>query len=78
MKTTPMTPEQILAKAFSTARHRTPRSAEYRLGVLAALKYRIEGIPMELPYTVGTAQADAWFAGTDEGHRLYRERGGIG
>jgi hypothetical protein len=73
-----MTPEQLLARAFAPARHRTPCSPEYRLGVLAALKYRMQGISMELPYAVGTAQADAWFAGANEGHRLYREQGGLG
>jgi hypothetical protein len=73
-----MTPEQLFAEAFAPVKVRTPRSPEYKLGVLAALKYRMQGISMELPYTVGTVQADAWFAGADEGHRLYREQGGIG
>lgn len=56
------------------AGYRTPCSQEYRAGVLAALKFRLgEAEDMPLPYTVGTAQADAWFAGTNEGHRIARD-----
>lgn len=67
-----MTPEQILEQAFDPAKFRDPRSPEYKAGVLAALKFRLQGHPITLPYPVGTAQADAFFSGLDEGHRLAR------
>lgn len=70
---TPMSIAEILyQEAFSGPR--APRSPEYLAGVLATLKFRLgEAESMPLPYTVGTAQADAWFAGTNEGHRIARD-----
>jgi hypothetical protein len=59
--------------AFSADIHRDPRSVEYQQGVIAALRYRINQAAIIRPYTAGTARADAWFAGVDEGHRLWRE-----
>ena len=58
--------------AFSVPRD--PRSTEYKLGVLAALRYRLDGKPMQAcPYRAGTAQSDAWHAGAEEGHRRARQ-----
>ncbi len=63
---------EILRAAFAAPRD--PRSPEYKDGVLAALGYRLgESAHVRCPYPAGTAQADAFFAGTDEGHRLARE-----
>lgn len=62
--------EAILAAAFN--KPRDPRSPEYKAGVKAALTFRLAGIHSVLPYTLGTARADAWFSGTDEGHHLWR------
>ena len=51
--------------------HGTPRSLEYKQGVLYGLQRVIEEIEQtDCPYRVGTCQADAWFAGNDEGRRL--------
>lgn len=64
--------EILYQEAFSGPR--APRSPEYMAGVLAALKFRLgeaEGMP--LPYPIGTAQVDAWLAGTDEGHLIARD-----
>ncbi len=65
---------EIFSEAFHALR--MPRSQAYREGVMAALRYRTgETDQMACcPYAVGTAEADAWFAGIDEGHALYRKR----
>jgi len=71
---------KIVAEAF--ARPRDPRSEAYKAGVLAAVVYRLGRIDGAIepgargepcPYTPGTAEADAFLAGCDEGHRLARE-----
>jgi len=63
--------QHIFNSAFN--RPRDPRSAEYKAGVLAALRYRIEGVKIKQVYRPGTASADAFYSGLDEGHRLWRE-----
>lgn len=62
--------DQLLQTAFYNGR--TPRSAEYKAGVRAALEHRIERKDFDMPYKVGTAAADAYFAGTDEGKAIWR------
>lgn len=60
------TAEQILEDLFSSPRD--PRSSEYRDGLLTELKFRLEGEGYPAcPFELGTAQADAWFSGRDEG-----------
>lgn len=50
---------------------RTERSAEYKAGVLAGLKYcMLEADGFKNPYLTGTASADAWWAGYDYGRRI--------
>ena len=62
------TAQQIFTDAFGVARE--PRSAEYKAGVRAALQWRLgETETLVCPHPLGTAQADAWLSGTDEGHR---------
>jgi hypothetical protein len=64
--------EELFESAFSEPRN--PRSGEYKAGVLAALWHHAhDGEPIRCPYASGTAQADAWFAGVDEGHSIWRE-----
>lgn len=64
--------QEIFATAF--AGPRDARSREYKSGVLAALQFRLGEVKkLRCPFDAGTAQADAWFAGTDEGHRRARE-----
>jgi len=66
------TASELFAKAFEGPRDK--RSEEYKLGVLEALRFRLGEISgMRCPYAPGTAQADAYFAGTDEGHRIGRD-----
>lgn len=65
------TVDELMTQAFSVPRD--PRSAEYKAGVRAVLDYRLHGKQMSLPFRIGTAAADAYFAGTDEGHRIWRD-----
>lgn len=66
------TAQYVFAQAFPS--YREARSNEYKSGVLEALRYRFGEIDrMQCPFGSGTAQADAWHAGTDEGHRRARD-----
>lgn len=62
---------RVFAQAF--AQSRAPRSAEYQAGVLAALRWRFEGVPVASPYPPGSAAADAFHAGLSEGQLRYRQ-----
>lgn len=64
--------DRLMAQAFDRSRHRDPRSAEYRWGVRAALDFRLLRHPLSCPFDIGTCQADAWFAGVEEGHSHWR------
>jgi len=63
------TPETIAAAAL---RHGTPRSAEYRAGLLDVLMFKMRGERIQCPYRPGSAQFDAYFAGNDRGFAVYR------
>jgi len=63
--------DELIAEAFGSPRD--PRSDEYKAGVRAALEYRLNRRKLALPCPIGTAQADAWFSGLDEGHRIAAE-----
>lgn len=61
--------DAIMNKTFPQGRD--PRSDEYKAGVRAQLARLIEGTPLRYPYRMGTAQADAYFAGMDEGRDVW-------
>lgn len=63
------TVEQIVDEALQGE---TPHSAAYRSGMLAALRYRLQGVHIDIPYRPGTAEADAFFSGVDRGHFEWR------
>lgn len=64
---------EIFNQAFALEPTRDKRSHEYMEGVLYILQIQLGEIEKKVcPYNIGTAQADAWFSGTDEGHRLIR------
>lgn len=68
--------KQIFDSAFAMPRDK--RSDAYKDGVLRTLRMRLgefDLAPGYIPkqYTLGTAECDAYFAGTDEGHRLASE-----
>ena len=64
--------EELFSAAFGSARE--PRSDAYKRGVLAVLVFRCGGAkPSQArPYKVGTAEADAFHAGCDEGNAIWR------
>jgi hypothetical protein len=64
------TTDEIFKDAFSVPRN--PRSTEYKQGVLAALKFRLEGVKISNPFPEGTAASDAFYSGLHEGHGLWR------
>lgn len=65
-----LTVDQLFQTAFKNGR--APRSQEYKAGARMALEHRIERRDIELPYSVGTAAADAYFAGIEEGKAIWR------
>ena len=68
--------DEIFREAF--AKPRDPRSKAYKDGVLRTLRLRLGDVdavsadPL-MGYELGTPECDAYFAGTDEGHRRARE-----
>lgn len=62
--------DQLYQTAFYNGR--TPRSQEYKAGARMALEHRIERKDIEPPYQAGTAAADAFFAGIEEGKNIWR------
>lgn len=70
------TAQRIYDNAFAADTGRTPRSTAYKQGALAALRHRAGEGPAPcdaLPYELGTAAADAWLAGVQEGHAKWRD-----
>ena len=61
--------EKIMLARFTNG---TPRSDAYKLGALSILDLRIAGTPLRaMPYAIGSAEADAYFAGQLEGHAIF-------
>ncbi|HFD81029.1 MAG TPA: hypothetical protein ENK05_11675 [Gammaproteobacteria bacterium] len=66
--------QEIFEDAFN--RPRDPRSEPYKAGVLDALRYHLgelKSLQTAMPYEMGTAEADAWFAGVLEGKTIFCE-----
>lgn len=53
-------------------RHADPRSAPYKAGMVAGLRFKVEGVPpmRDFCFQAGTAEADAFCAGIDHGKAL--------
>lgn len=64
------TAEQIVDATLSVGNR---RSVEYRPGMLAVMRFRLTGEHIQIPYREGSAQFDAFFAGIDRGHFVWRE-----
>lgn len=62
--------ERLLTASFEVARD--PRSAAYRAGARDLLISKLCDTTLRSPFPLGTAQADAWFAGRDEGVSIHR------
>ena len=56
--------EKIFAERFKTGV--TRRSDEFKAGYMASLKFESNGERIINPYRIGTAQADAFWAGAFE------------
>jgi hypothetical protein len=61
---------QLMSAAFDVVRD--PRSEAYKLGARELLNCRVHGLKLVCPYKLGTAEADAYFSGADEGHAIWR------
>ena len=66
----PRLADQLLDAAFSVLRD--PRSSQYKAGARAALAFRTEETPVPQPYPAGSVEADAFSAGIEEGHAIWR------
>ena len=64
-KATAITVDSLMAAAFD--RPREPRSNAYKAGVRAKLSHVFDNVTTAMPYAPGTAEADAFFAGEEEG-----------
>lgn len=68
------TAQELFDEAFAVSRD--PRSDAYKAGVLYVLRARAEGIRgPQRPYPLGSAEADAYFAGCQEGHLIAAGQG---
>jgi hypothetical protein len=68
--------DRLMKEAFDIPRD--PRSDAYKLGARELLAHRILGVHFRCPYPLGTAEADAFFAGSNEGRtilQLHQEAG---
>jgi hypothetical protein len=61
---------QLFNKAFHSTRD--PRSGAYKAGVLDTLNSKESGSELKHPFAPGTAESDAWIAGNQEGHNIWR------
>lgn len=61
---------RMMAWAFHESRD--PRSAEYREGVRDLLLFKLVEKSLRNPFIPGTAHADAWWAGVEEGKQVFK------
>jgi len=73
------TAQQLFESAFGTPEKpapRSPRSDEYRAGVLNQLRYRLlELAEFPRPYTGNLTAEDAYYAGVEEAWNILRREG---
>lgn len=62
--------ETLMNRAFDERREQ--RSEEYKNGVRTTLEFYINGGDPVCPYLMGTAAADAFISGMDEGQSIFR------
>ncbi|KQV51339.1 hypothetical protein [Duganella sp. Root336D2] len=71
-KTTPgQLINQLIEEAFAPSLKRLERSVEYVNGARALLLQQLIGKPLACLYLPGTAAADAFFAGVEEGRSIH-------
>lgn len=61
---------RLIAAAFDVPRD--PRSAAYRDGARSLLLFKLVDKALKNPFEAGTAHADAWWAGKDEGMSILK------
>lgn len=61
---------QLMEAAFDCPRE--PRSDAYKLGARELLTNRVLGSSFRCAYRLGTAEADAYYAGSDEGRTIWQ------
>lgn len=64
------TVDSLMARTFEK---REPRSDAYKAGCRALFENKLNGVRMRCPYSEGSAERDAWYAGTDEAHLRLRD-----
>jgi hypothetical protein len=62
--------EELMRAAFECIRD--PRSDAYKRGARELLKCRALGIALRCPYPMGTAENDAFYAGSSEGSVIWQ------
>ena len=62
--------DQLFDASFNVPRD--PRSPEYKAGARAALDFRVNAVRIPHPHTAGSAADDAYHAGIEEGHVIWR------
>jgi hypothetical protein len=62
-------------EAFTRNTTRDPRSSEYKDGVALCLNNKIFGHPIRSAWVPGCAETDAFYAGVEEGHAIWRRVG---
>jgi hypothetical protein len=67
---------QIQALVDGELRHGDKRSAVYRAAMLDILDFKMNGTPLPQPYRLGSTEFDAYCAGNERGHALYRKTKG--
>lgn len=74
--------DRLFDEAFPEGgRYRDPRSQAYKDGVRACIEGRLrktagEKMDIPMPYAPGTAEADAYYSGIDEGHAIMNKAEG--
>lgn len=66
----PATVASLMASTFSESR--TERSLAYQQGARAVFALHLDGTPIPSRYVPSTAEFDAFHAGIEEGHRVWR------
>lgn len=69
MITEQMSVDEMMADVFG--RPRDPRSDAYKAGMRATFDRKKNGRKVTCPYRIGTAEADAFFSGTDHGALIW-------
>lgn len=65
-----MTAEEVLHTVLN--KNAIPRSPEFKVGAAAFLNYQLHGIKTITPYFIGTASADAFYAGWDAAKAVFK------